>query len=364
MQTTFVELICFYTLYAIVVAGVVSEPSNPYSQQQQQQQQQQQKEQRQLTALSSDSKLLQRPYAKRNETIDVLLPYFRASIPMRIFECLRDFTAMRCTKLFVLQKMEERKNWPHTGNLTKDFLDQFFGNEDAMGSLVSERFRQMTDKELNKHLMINLQKFFKNRNIKLRFLPGLMVKIIPSPENKLKLTLKKKRKKNNKIETKYYSHPAESIINYHRRSESARGKKNSGGLSELLSGTGLNLDTEDPDVFDELEIDGKKNQKMEKLKKLKKMKKLKKLKKKSSFKHAILQMALPVMLLPAILMGTFLPFILPTLKLATFTSMILNNAAFVAALIYAARTQVNLQDDQQHINYNYGVNNSAGVHRY
>ncbi|XP_037899319.1 uncharacterized protein LOC119643894 [Glossina fuscipes] len=279
MQTTFVELICFYTLYAIVVAGVVSEPSNPYSQQQQQQQQQQQKEQRQLTALSSDSKLLQRPYAKRNETIDVLLPYFRASIPMRIFECLRDFTAMRCTKLFVLQKMEERKNWPHTGNLTKDFLDQFFGNEDAMGSLVSERFRQMTDKELNKHLMINLQKFFKNRNIKLRFLPGLMVKIIPSPENKLKLTLKK-------------------------------------------------------------------------------------LKKKSSFKHAILQMALPVMLLPAILMGTFLPFILPTLKLATFTSMILNNAAFVAALIYAARTQVNLQDDQQHINYNYGVNNSAGVHRY
>ncbi|KAL9892489.1 uncharacterized protein ACN2A1_008033 [Glossina fuscipes fuscipes] len=344
MQTTFVELICFYTLYAIVVAGVVSEPSNPYSQQQQQQQQQQQKEQRQLTALSSDSKLLQRPYAKRNETIDVLLPYFRASIPMRIFECLRDFTAMRCTKLFVLQKMEERKNWPHTGNLTKDFLDQFFGNEDAMGSLVSERFRQMTDKELNKHLMINLQKFFKNRNIKLRFLPGLMVKIIPSPENKLKLTL--------------------SIINYHRRSESARGKKNSGGLSELLSGTGLNLDTEDPDVFDELEIDGKKNQKMEKLKKLKKMKKLKKLKKKSSFKHAILQMALPVMLLPAILMGTFLPFILPTLKLATFTSMILNNAAFVAALIYAARTQVNLQDDQQHINYNYGVNNSAGVHRY
>uniref|UniRef100_A0A1B0BGU6 Uncharacterized protein n=1 Tax=Glossina palpalis gambiensis TaxID=67801 RepID=A0A1B0BGU6_9MUSC len=344
MQTTFVELICFYTLYAIVVAGVVSEPSNPYSQQQQQQQQQ--KEQRQLTALSSDSKLLQRPYAKRNETIDVMLPYFRASIPMRIFECLRDFTAMRCTKLFVLQKMEERKNWPHTGNLTKDFLDQFFGNEDAMGSLVSERFRQMTDKELNKHLMINLQKFFKNRNIKLRFLPGLMVKIIPSPENKLKLTLKKKS------------------INYHRRSESARGKKNSGGLSELLSGTGLNLDTEDPDVFDELEIDGKKNQKMEKLKKLKKMKKLKKLKKKSSFKHAILQMALPVMLLPAILMGTFLPFILPTLKLATFTSMILNNAAFVAALIYAARTQVNLQDDQQHINYNYGVNNSAGVHRY
>lgn len=52
-------------------------------------------------------------------------------------------------------------------------------------------------------------------------------------------------------------------------------------------------------------------------------------------------------------MGTFLPFILPVLKMATLTTMIMNNAAFMAALIYAARTHVNAQEEQQ-INYSYG----------
>ena len=119
------------------------------------------------------------------------VPYFRASIPMRIYECLCEFSTLRCTKLYVLQKMEDRKQWPNTGNITKDFLNQFFGEDEQMGSLVTNRFREMSDKDLNKRLVLYFQRFFKNRNIKLRFLPGLMVKIVPSKENKLKFSLKK-----------------------------------------------------------------------------------------------------------------------------------------------------------------------------
>lgn len=65
-------------------------------------------------------------------------------------------------------------------------------------------------------------------------------------------------------------------------------------------------------------------------------------------------------IMPAILMGTFLPFILPVLKMATITTMIMNNTAFMAALIYAARQHVNSQDEQQ-INYSYGAH-PGGYH--
>lgn len=124
----------------------------------------------------------------------ISIPYFRASIPMRIYDCLREFSTLRCTKLYVLQKLEERKLRPSTGNITKDFLNQFFGDDEQMGSLISDRFRKMTDKDLNKHLVLHFQRFFKNRDIKLHFLPGLMVKIVPSKENKVKFSLKKSKK--------------------------------------------------------------------------------------------------------------------------------------------------------------------------
>lgn len=70
----------------------------------------------------------------------------------------------------------------------------------------------------------------------------------------------------------------------------------------------------------------------------------------ASYKNTILQMAVPVMVMPAILLGSVLPFLLPMLKLATIMSMMLNNSAFIAALIYAARTHANAQEEQQ-INY-------------
>lgn len=43
------------------------------------------------------------------------------------------------------------------------------------------------------------------------------------------------------------------------------------------------------------------------------------------------------MVLPAVLMGTVLPFLLPALKMATIASGILNNGALMAAIMYAAK---------------------------
>uniref|UniRef100_A0A1I8NGP6 Uncharacterized protein n=1 Tax=Musca domestica TaxID=7370 RepID=A0A1I8NGP6_MUSDO len=253
---------------------------------------------------------------------------FRSSIPMRIYECLRDFSTLRCTKLFVLQKLEERKNWSNTGNLTKDFLNQFFGEEDKMASLISEKFRKLSDKELNKKLVLSLQRFFKNRDIKLQFLPGLMVKVIPSKDNKLKLSFKKKNKQKYDARAQDTSILAGSLKDHNMLDSS---------LDSSLEGHG-NLSLEDEDG------DGKSKHKSPK-KKIKKDK--------TSYKTTILQMAVPVMMMPAILMGTFLPFILPVLKMATLTTMIMNNTAFMAALIYAARTHVDAQQEQP-INYSYG----------
>ncbi|KAI8123107.1 hypothetical protein FF38_11719 [Lucilia cuprina] len=302
----------------------------------QQQQQQQKKQQQQSGQQPNGNNDRQQPSASADypneltpstEVPPISVPYFRASIPMRIYECLREFSTLRCTKLYVLQKMEERKLRPNTGNITKDFLNQFFGEDEQMGSLISDRFRKMSEKDLNKRLVLHFQRFFKNRDIKLHFLPGLMVKIIPSKENKVKFSLKKKVKHH--------------LVN--------QGRSQNDGLKGILKDTGFadsSLEGHENTSLDEDDVDIKSKHKDSKIRK--------KIKKdKTSYKTTVLQMAVPVMIMPAILMGTFLPFILPVLKMATLTTMIMNNTAFMAALIYAARTHVNAQEEQP-INYTYG----------
>lgn len=131
------------------------------------------------------------PGMGRSQAATNSVSYFRASIPMRIYECLREFSMLHCTKLYVLQKMEERSRMPSTGNLTRDFLDQFFGEETQMGSLVAKKYQHMSEKELNQRLVVNFQRFFKHRDLKLHFLNGMLVKVVPSKDNKLKFSLKK-----------------------------------------------------------------------------------------------------------------------------------------------------------------------------
>ncbi|XP_067623056.1 uncharacterized protein [Eurosta solidaginis] len=259
------------------------------------------------------------------------VPYFQASLTMRVYECLRDFSVSRCTKLFMLQKMEERKNVAHTDNITRDFLNQFFDSDERLGSLINNKFANMSDEQLNKFLILEFQKFFKHRDIKLHILPGVEMKIVPSRNNNLSFALKKGKtpKKHNKNDI-----------------SSGRTTKLDSSLDETLS-------TADMSEAQSDELANTKNGELGGIGGVGVggiRRKNKKGSSYSSYKTTILQMAVPVMVMPAILMGTVIPFLLPVLKMATIMSIVLNNSAFIAALIYAARTHANAQEEQ-HISY-------------
>ncbi|XP_017040135.1 uncharacterized protein LOC108087318 [Drosophila ficusphila] len=263
--------------------------------------------------------------------------YFRASIPMRIYECLREFTMLHCTKLYVLQKMEERRQMPNSGNLTRDFVDQFFGEETQMGSLVGKKYQKMSEKELNQRLVVNFQRFFKHRDLKMHFLSGMMVKIVPSKDNKIKISLKKapksrmgrsRRRETEEMDLNLMNLPSiggggansGSVENYEPEAEGDSKQQGAlgggGGAAGGEGGGGV----------------------------------LGKRKKKNSYKVTMMQVAVPMLIFPVVLLGSLLPFILPALKMATILSLVMNNGAFMAALLYAARTQFNTHEEQ-HISY-------------
>lgn len=51
----------------------------------------------------------------------------------------------------------------------------------------------------------------------------------------------------------------------------------------------------------------------------------------------LVQLGVPAILMPAILMGTVLPFILPALKFATIFSGLINHAALLSAFAFVAK---------------------------
>ncbi|XP_016980389.2 uncharacterized protein LOC108045533 [Drosophila rhopaloa] len=275
----------------------------------------------------------------RSQSAANSVSYFKASIPMRIYECLREFSMLHCTKLYVLQKMDERRQLPNSGNLTRDFVDQFFGEETQMGSLVGKKYQKMSEKELNQRLVVNFQRFFKHRDLKLHFLSGMLVKIVPSKDNKLKFSLKKtpklermgrsRRRETEEMELNLMNLPSisgagaisGSVENYEPEAEGdskQQGALGGGGGVAGGEGGGGGL--------------------------------LGKRKKKNSYKVTMMQVAVPMLIFPVVLLGSLLPFILPALKMATILSLVMNNGAFMAALLYAARTQFNTHEEQ-HISY-------------
>ncbi|KAM8706866.1 hypothetical protein ACLKA7_011032 [Drosophila subpalustris] len=203
-----------------------------------------------------------------------------------------------------------------TGNLTRDFMEQFFGEETQLGSLVGEKNWQMSDKELNQRLVQNFQRFFKHRDIKLHFLPGrhedmqLNLINLPSMTGAVGGT-------SASVET--YEPEAEGDSKQQGLGAAVHGGEGGGG------GGVLN-----------------------------------KRKKKQSYKTTMLQVAVPILVLPIVLLGSLLPFILPTLKMATILSLFMNNGAFMAAMLYAyaSATASSAANQPQHINYGY----SEGFH--
>lgn len=164
----------------------VNERSSSSSQLEQQQQQQQQSQQQ------------QRQHGTASQTDENLLAYVKTSIPIRIFKCMQRLNILKCMKIFILQRMERTPHYVNSGNLTVDFLDQLLsispsneGNDSVHDDTIDTFYLQMTEVELNERLLKSFQRFFHNREIKLHFIPGMVVKVVPNDMNAINLTLKR-----------------------------------------------------------------------------------------------------------------------------------------------------------------------------
>lgn len=123
-----------------------------------------------------------------------MLAYVKTSIPIRIFQCMQRLNILKCMKIFILQRME--RTTINTGNVTADFLDQILSNgphnsEASNDDILDKYYLQMSDPELNDRLQKSFQRFFHDREIKLHFIPGMVVKVVPNAENAINLSLKR-----------------------------------------------------------------------------------------------------------------------------------------------------------------------------
>lgn len=124
-----------------------------------------------------------------------MLAYVKTSIPIRIFQCMQRLNILKCMKIFILQRME--RTTINTGNVTADFLDQILSNgpngdgDTRNDDILDKYYLQMSDPELNDRLQKSFQRFFHDREIKLHFIPGMVVKVVPNAENAINLSLKR-----------------------------------------------------------------------------------------------------------------------------------------------------------------------------
>ncbi|XP_058056093.1 uncharacterized protein LOC131207495 [Anopheles bellator] len=70
----------------------------------------------------------------------------------------------------------------------------------------------------------------------------------------------------------------------------------------------------------------------------------------------VLQLGVPLILLPSMLLAGVLPMVLPILKFATIFSSIVNHAALAAAIMYLAKQHAAEQESKQTVYFNAGYN--------
>lgn len=134
---------------------------------------------------------------KNDEKIDqkiseTSLKYISKSIPLRIFRCMQTNNIFRCMKIFILQKMEQTRSNPHSKNVTAEFFDKLFTEIDEnLNGNLDANYLKMNESDLNDRLYLSFQRFFNNREIKMHFIPGMLIKVVPSKNNIIDLSLKR-----------------------------------------------------------------------------------------------------------------------------------------------------------------------------
>lgn len=92
--------------------------------------------------------------------------------------------------------MERTPTYFNSGNVTADFLDQILATNSTESdaiyeSVLDKYYLQMPETEINERLLKSFQRFFHDREIKLHFIPGMVVKVVPGEVNAINLTLKR-----------------------------------------------------------------------------------------------------------------------------------------------------------------------------
>lgn len=245
--------------------------------------------------------------SEESKETESTVAYVKASLPNQIFRCIQKFNLLRCLKYFVLLRLETREYLPETKESTSEFLGSIMQSEQNLPQDIPERFLRLSDDELNKKLTDGFQRFFANRPIVLRFIPNMLVKIVPSKSNDLEFNIKK----------------------FDEKDFAGRAKKDS--------------DEDDDDDEDEKEEITKDETTPEEADKGA-------MRKKSQY----LQVGLPLLLAPAMVFAGFLPMLIPVLKLATAFTTIVNSFALLSAIAFLARQHALDRETQSTIYFNPG----------
>lgn len=244
---------------------------------------------------------------ERNEK-DSTIAYVKASLPNQIFRCIQKLNLMRCLKYFVLLRLEARDyHIPETEKSTSEFLGSILKSEQNLPKEIPESLMSLEDDELNKRLTNGFQKFFKQRPIMLRFIPNMLVKIIPSKSNDLEFSIKKFKHNDFSARATKETAPKDSDEEEDEKQEVQ--------------------DSKDDAVADKGAM-----------------------RKKGQY----LQLGVPLMLAPAMVFAGFLPMLIPVLKLATAFTTVVNTTALVAAVLYLARQHSIEKEMQQTVYFNPG----------
>jgi hypothetical protein len=211
----------------------------------------------------------------------------------------------------VLLRLEARDyQFPDPSNVTSDFFGDLLNSEKNLPKEIPENVVKLNDDQLNERLTAGVQKFFKDRPIKLHFIPNTLVKLVPSNTNDLEVSLKK---------------------------------------IAIESFSSRQLKTDDLDADDSSEISDK-NAKDDTKASTDEMEKGSGIKKKGYY----LQLGLPLVLAPYMVFAGFLPMLIPVLKLATAFTTIVNMTALIASIMYLARQHAIEKEMQQTVYFNPG----------
>lgn len=249
---------------------------------------------------------------------DSTVAYVKASLPTQIFRCLQKLNLLRCLKYFVLLRLESRDyHAPETDQSTSEFLGSILKNEENLPKEIPQYLLSLNEEELNQRLTDGFQRFFKHRPIMLRFIPDMLVKIVPSKSSDLEFSIKKFE------ENDFNSRQA-------RKSKDKDSKESSKESSESNESSESEKEHAEGVKEDDANDKG--------------------MRRKSQY----LTVGVPLAIAPAMVFAGFLPMMIPLFKLATAFTFIVNTTALAAAFMYLARQHALEREVQSTIYFNPG----------